>query len=34
MKYFLNFVVVWTAQKTHLGLFMPDQYYQLAMNDF
>jgi len=27
------FVAFWIALKTHLGLFIPDQYYQVAMND-
>ena len=28
-----SFVAFWTALKTHLGLFMPDQYYQVVVND-
>ena len=38
LKYFLklsrnSLIVVWITLKTHLGLFMPEQYYQVAMND-
>ena len=28
-----SFGAVWIALKTYLGLFMPDQYYQVAVND-